>query len=140
MNHYSGFTSVNGYLVERRSIRHMYNAMKAIFPFIHSVLSLTVSNPRGEQIPIFSQDDFTNVTDTPNMEEELSKRERAVLEFFIAQIRLRSQKTMGYWAMVPPLAAHGRGYMKNLPSHPLHGVGCDMTTMMWHRLSFEPDV
>ena len=104
----------------------------AIFPVIHSVLLLTVSNPRGEQIPIFSPDDFTNVTDvtdTPNMEEELSKRERAVLEFFIAQIRLRSQKTMGCWALVPPLAAHGRAHMKNLPSHPLHGVGCDMTTI-----------
>ena len=48
--HYSGFTSMNGYLVESVCIRQMYYSMKQIFPFIHPVVSLIVSNPRGEQI------------------------------------------------------------------------------------------
>jgi hypothetical protein len=48
-SHYSGFTSTNGYLIERWSMQKMYVEMRAIFPFIHLVLSMTVSNPRGEQ-------------------------------------------------------------------------------------------
>ena len=65
---------------------------------------------------------------------ELSRRERAVLEFFIAKIRLRSQRAMKYWAMVPTLCTHSRGYMKSLPNHPLHGVGCCMSTL-WSTLN-----
>jgi len=45
--HYSGFTLMNGYLVERVCIRQMYYSMKQIFPFIHSVVSSIASNPRG---------------------------------------------------------------------------------------------
>ena len=64
----------------------------------------------------------------------LSRRERAVLEFYIAKIRLRNQKTMKYWAMVPTLGTHSRGYMKTLPNHPVHGVGCSMVTL-WTTLN-----
>ena len=130
--------------------------MKHLFPFVHSVIAMTVSSPRsrGEQVDLSSFldvdvddnaddvpfDDVTahtnTVEDDPDIDVEvehehevLTKRERAILEFFIAKLRLRSRKQMRYWAMVPPLAAHGRGHMKNLPCHPLHGVGCDMVTM-----------
>ncbi len=137
VGHYYGFTSMNGYLVERLCIRQMYYSMKEIFPFIHSVVSLIVSNPQGEQISIFSENGIAGASGdnvVPKSDEELSKKEQGVLEFFIALIQLQSQKKMVYWAMVPPLAAHSRGHMKNTPSHPLHGVGCDMITM-WLRLN-----
>ena len=141
VGHYSGFTSMNGYLVERVCIRQMYYTMKQILPFIHSVVSLIVTNPRGEQISIFSEDGIADGIAgasgdgvVPECDDELSKKERGVLEFFITLIRLRSQKKMVYWAMVPPLAAHSRGHMKNTASHPLHGVGCDMITT-WLRLN-----
>ena len=41
---------------------------------------------------------------------------------------------MKYWAMVPTLGTHSRGYMKTLPNHPLHGVGCTMATL-WSTLN-----
>ncbi len=44
--------------------------------------------------------------------ELLTKRERAVLEFFIAKIRVRSRKKMRFWAMVAPLGNHGRGHQR----------------------------
>ena len=64
---------------------------------------------------------------------DLSKRERAILEFFIAKIRLSSQKQMRWWAMIPPIAAYSRGHMHNPPNHPLHGAGCNEITM-WSSL------
>ena len=174
---YSGYSYVGGYLVERRQIRYMYDSLVRIFPVIHSIMSLTVSHPRGEQIDIFAStnesknendpglcdgeelyeetDDnppidgegetsYEETDDNPPIDGEgetsfesvrtttdLTKRERAVLEFFIAQIRLRSQRTMRYWAMVPPLANFSRGLLKH-PYHPLHGSGCSVLTLWGH--------
>ena len=34
----------------------------------------------------------------------LGRKERAVMEFFFAMLRLRSQKNLGYWSIVAPLA------------------------------------
>ena len=48
VNQYSGYSRIGGYLVERRLIRHMYNSFVGNFPIIHSVMSVTVSNPRGK--------------------------------------------------------------------------------------------
>jgi hypothetical protein len=64
---------------------------------------------------------------------KLLKRERAVLEFYIGKIRLRSQKTMGHWAMESTLAAHSRGHAKSLPSSPIH-FGCE-PKCMWNQLN-----
>ena len=138
-SHYSGFTSNNGYLVERRLIRKMYVEMKTLFPFIHSVISMTVCNPRGERIQLFepvpSLSPGSDATAIPDPDVDLSKRERAVLEFFTAQIRLRSQKAMVQWAMVPPLASHSWGSnVRNPTNHPLQGAGCHIETV-WHRLN-----
>ncbi len=162
---YSAYSYVGGYLVERRQIRHMYNSLVRIFPVIHSIMSLTVSHPRGKQIDIFAspiadesnnegnyndrglcdgEELYDNKNDNPPVDCEgdtssdsvqttvdLTKRERAVLEFFIAQIRLRSQRTMRHWAMVPPLANFSRGLLKH-PYHPLHGSGCSIVTLWGH--------
>ena len=49
--------------------------MKQIFPFIHSVVSLIVSRPGGEQIPIFSPDDSSGDAVAPDLDEQLSKNE-----------------------------------------------------------------
>ncbi len=53
---------------------------------------------------------------------------------FNAKIQVRSQKTMKYWAMIPPLASHSRGHMHNPPCHPLHGAGCSSKTL-WKTLN-----
>jgi hypothetical protein len=41
---------------------------------------------------------------------------------------------MKYWAMIPTLGTLSRGYMKTLPNHPLHGVGCSTATL-WSTLN-----
>jgi hypothetical protein len=151
---YSGFHFVDTYLVDRRCIRQMYTEMMRIFPFVHAVIAMTVSNPRSETVNVFDRDTLqteegdsegalqTEEGDSEGAEHvshlnddfELSRHERAVLEFFIAKIRLRSQRAMKYCAMVPTLGTHSRGYMKSLPNHPLHGVGCCMSTL-WSTLN-----
>jgi hypothetical protein len=46
VDHHSGFHFQGGYLVDRQCILwQMRSAMKSMFPFVHSVISLTVSNP-----------------------------------------------------------------------------------------------
>jgi hypothetical protein len=41
---------------------------------------------------------------------------------------------MKYWAIILPLGTCSQGYMKNIPSHPLHGAGCSMLTA-WDTLN-----
>jgi hypothetical protein len=41
-HHHSGFVVVHGFLIEQRSIRAMYELFVDLFPFIHSVIALTV--------------------------------------------------------------------------------------------------
>jgi hypothetical protein len=101
------------------------------------------SSPQGEQICLSSQFDndaggekhelYSN-KDSSAGDNDLTKHQQAVLDFFIATIRLHSQKKMKYRAMIPPLGAHSQGYMKNLPSHPLHGAGYSMLTV-WDTLN-----
>jgi hypothetical protein len=123
----------------------MYESFVELFLFIHSVIALTVllSSPQGEQVCLSSKFDtvaggeeheLDKNKDSSAGDNDLTKHHRAVLEFFIAKIRLHSQKKMKYWAMIPPLGTHSRGYMKNTPSHPLHGAGCSMLTV-WDTLN-----
>lgn len=126
---YYNFVAGEGCLLDRKQILDMYDLMKELFPFVHSVIALTVSSPhsRGEKVDLsfffdvnvednadtihvgdvdnFTDDAYTNI-EVEHEHEVLTKRERAILEFFIAKLRLRSQKRMRFWAMVPPLANH----------------------------------
>ena len=61
----------------------------------------------------------------------LGKKERAIMEFFLAMLRLCSQKTLVYWSIVAPLAHYVRGQSMRLPKHPLYGSG----TNIHHALS-----
>ncbi len=134
----------------------MYNVLKELFPFFHSVFALAVSLSRtqgnavalsrflcpavgiGDDL-VLCDDGYANNDDGLSSKEEdgknngdnkeLSKREHAMLEFFIAKIQVRSQKTMKYWSMIPPLASHSWGHMHNPPCHPLHGAGCSSKTL-----------
>jgi hypothetical protein len=72
--------------------------------------------------------------DIQHEHELLTKRERAILEFFIAKLRLRSRKKMRFWAMIPPLANNSMGHNKLPPDHPLHGSGCSLE-VVWRRLN-----
>jgi len=100
----------------------MYDSFVELFPFVYSVLAMTVSSPcpRGNQVGLSSffntgkaadldEGNADDVSDTEVTEDNLTAKQRAVLYFFIAKLRLRSQKQLKYWAMFAPLAAHGRG-------------------------------
>ena len=128
-------------------IRTMHDSFVELFPFVHSVLAMTVSSPRarGNQVGLSSffntgeADDLDegnadDVAETEVTEDNLMRKQCAVLDFFIAKLRLRIQKQLKYWAMVAPLAAHSRGHMKNPPNHPLHGGGCGLHTL-WNTLN-----
>ena len=118
----------------------MYSLMVKLFPLIHGVFAMIVSSrrshvgPGGEAITFDApnRDDDYSDDDEGYVDDGLTKRQRSVVEFFIAKLRLRSQKTMRYWALVPPLAGHSRGHTHNPPNHPLHGAGCGMRTMWGH--------
>ena len=114
----------------------MYNSLVDLFPCVHSVLAMTVSLPRarGNQVDVSSffnggnaeDDNVTNdetfeerKCDDEDMSDALSTKQRTILKFFIAKLRVRSQKNLKYWAMVSPLAAHSTGHIKNPPNHPL---------------------
>jgi hypothetical protein len=148
---YIGFSFFGKSLVERKHLRAMYNSMGDLFPFVHSVLAMTVSSPRarGNRVDVSSffddgnaEDD--NVTDDESSDElkcndedvsdALSKKQRAILEFFIAKLRVRSKKNLKYWLMISPFAAHSIGHIKNPPNHLLHGSGSSSLTL-WKTLN-----
>ncbi len=100
--HYNGFAPVGCYLVDRHSIKELFWYFIDKFPFIYSVLALTVSSPhsRGDCVELSSyfREDDDNSEDNDNDSkdvsgvdesgdyDELTKKERAILEFFIAQL------------------------------------------------------
>ncbi len=150
---YGGFVSVGGHLLERKSIVDMYSSMVLLFPFVHSVFALVVStsSTQGKRVGlsqflsssqatdmiVYSDDpvddssdlDLLDLDDKGGDSDTLTKRQRAILEFFVAKMRFRSQKKIKHWALISPLASYSHGHMANPPSHPLHGAGCCMKTM-----------
>ncbi len=57
---YKDFTVVNDYLVERKDILAMYQSLVDLFPFIHSVLALTVSHKRYDLVQLSTMIDRTS--------------------------------------------------------------------------------
>ena len=136
---YKGFTVVNGYLVERKDLLVMYQSLVDQFLFIHLVLALTVSHSQYNSVQlssIITQSDGASdgASDNDVDDDQLSKHQRAILEFFIAKLRLCSQKNMKHWVMVMPLSCHSYGNVSYPPSHPLHGSGCSRH-MLWKSLN-----
>jgi hypothetical protein len=118
---YSGFSTVSEYLVDRSQIQEMYESLMSMFPFVHLVLTLTVLALQGEQVGfswvLSVDDDRTNDSKrddccnrgwlfvmegtedesaTSDVTVDLGHRERAVLEFFIAKIRICSRQKLRY--------------------------------------------
>ena len=77
------------------------------------------------------KDPKTNLS--PVMRQLILVTERAVLEFFIAKIRICSRRKLRYWAIVPPLGSHSHGHLRNASSHQLHRAGC-LPTLIWRTL------
>jgi hypothetical protein len=73
--------------------------------------------------------EWLHLDDKRDDSDKLTKCQRAILEFFVAKMRFRSQKKMKHLALISPLASYSHGHMANPPSHPLHGTGCCMKTM-----------
>jgi hypothetical protein len=157
---YGGFVSVGGYLLERKSIADMYSSMVLLFPFVHSVFALVVSTSgtRGERVglsqflssshgtdmivdsddPVDDSSDFEllDLDDNGGDSDKLTKHQRAILEFFIAKMRFRSQKKMKHWVLISPVASYSHGHIANPPSHRLHDAGCCMRTVRLSLIRF----
>ena len=71
---YIGFSVVGDYLVERKYLRTMYNSLIDLFPFVHSVLAMTVSLPRarGNRVDVSSFFDGGNAKDDNVTNDETS--------------------------------------------------------------------
>ena len=155
--HYSKFTLLRDYIVNRSDFLALYNKFVVLFPHIHAVLALTVSSPRsqGACVALSASFDGTTYGDHNSIDNEalgesdsgkdadydnnddgddsnagveteeyiLGKKERAILEYFLAMIRLRSQKKSGWWSIVAPLAHYAKGHSMKIQRHPLHGSG-----------------
>jgi len=57
---------------------------------------------------------------------ELTRKERGILDFFMAMIGLRSRKRLGWWSMIKPMADYSRGHLGKTPSHALFGCGSSL--------------
>ena len=69
---------------------------------------------------ITSRDDASDgASDDDVDDDQLSKRQQMILGFFIAKLRLRSQKNMKHWLMVFPLSCHSYGNVSSA-THTLH--------------------
>jgi hypothetical protein len=64
IKHYTSFTQIDGYLVERTDIRLMYDTMVEIFPFVHSVLLTAMTRP-GTVTSVLTSE-FAILGDTEN--------------------------------------------------------------------------
>lgn len=46
---YTDFVCIEGYLLDHKQILEMYDLMKQLFPFVHSVIVMTVSSTRSQR-------------------------------------------------------------------------------------------
>ena len=110
---YIGFSAFGDYLVERKYLRTMNNSLVDLFPFVHLVLAENVLLPRacGNQVDLSSffdesdveDDDATNdetskdrTCDDEKISGNLSTKQRSILDFVVAKLRVRSQKNLKY--------------------------------------------
>jgi hypothetical protein len=96
--------------------------MKSKFPFTHLLISQIVSS-RDSAIALnelFSDQmsdavpDPSTINETMEMadeEETIELRERCILEYFIALLRVKSRRQLRYWSMLVPLEFHSKGFM-----------------------------
>ena len=64
---------------------------------------------------------------------QLHRKENVCFQYFLALIRLRSQKQLPHWSMLSPLGHHCKGYLQPGHKNPLIGAGCNIKTA-WHKL------
>ena len=96
---YIGFSVVGDYLVERKYLRTMYNSLIDLFPFVHSVLAMTVSLPRarGNRVDVSSFFDGGNAKDDNVTNDETSEEQKCNDEDMSDAL-----STKQWWATRPP--------------------------------------
>ena len=124
MEIYTQFSQMKDFLLPVDVVARMYRRFRAGFPQTHAVMATIVSTSR-ERVELANQfADYSNEADgSINLDSDsshngssdesrlsLQKRERAILEYFMALIRLKSQKRLRYWSMVTPLAYFSQGF------------------------------
>ena len=81
------------------------------------------------------EDDLESDGDSDSEDDDtLTKRQHAIIEFFIAKLRLCSQKNMRHWALAMPLTCHSHSHVALPPSHPLHGASWSWN-VLWNTLN-----
>jgi len=136
---YKGFTVLNDYFVERKDVKIMYELLVDLFPFVHLVLALTASHSRYGAVKLSLllslEDDLESDSDSDSEDDNtLTKRQHAIIEFFIAKLHLCSQKNMRHWELVMPLTCHSHSHGASPPSHPLHGASWSWN-VLWNTLN-----
>jgi hypothetical protein len=134
--HYSSFTATPDTLLYPTEIPRLYECMKSQFPFTHVLISQIVST---RESAIVLSDLFTDPSSInepmqkTDEEEPIELRERCILEYFIALLRVKSQRQLRYWAMLVPLAFHSKGFMQPGKKSYTNAHHCTLKTA-WHNL------
>ena len=121
---YSSFALMKDFVIPRAMISKMYEDFKESFPHVHSIMAIIVSSSRhcielangfsdpsidvpDEVVSSEDEQDSEDANNGTNEEDasaiELHRLERAILEYFLSLIRLKSQKQLPYWSMLNPL-------------------------------------
>ena len=112
---YSQFTRLKENLMPAATISQQYQRFKSSFPLVHSMFTIMVSTNRKSV-------DFTTALDTDlepqdaksvdvTEEQQHKNLQRTILEYFLAFIRLKSQKQLRWWSMLSPLGHYSKGFM-----------------------------
>ena len=141
---YQTFTHASEFLLPREKIAQFYDDFKKAFPSCHDLMAFIISsdsyrvelanNFDGSDVPSQSGITETDVNDDDNVEldqdahELLHNRERAILEYFLAMIRLKNQKKLKYWSMLSPLGHHCKGFMQPGTKSHLNSASCTLRT------------
>jgi len=133
---YSTFTYISEKLLSDDEIEEMYTRFKTEFPSMHSILAVTVSSRYDAvllAIPLVkNENEKDTVDETNDIDEgesnELSRSERATLEYFLAMIRIRSQKQLKHWSMLSPLAHHCKGFRQPGQKSMHNAAACTLKT------------
>ena len=128
---YSTFTYLSEKLLSDDEIEEMYIRFKNEFPSMHNILAVTVSSRYDTvhlALPLVNKD----IEETNDIDEgernELSRSERATLEYFLAMIRIRSQKQLKHWSMLSPLGHHCRGFLQPGQKSQHNAASCTLKT------------
>jgi hypothetical protein len=138
--HYSSFTPTPDSLLYPSEIPRLYEYMKQHFPFTHLLVSLIISSKDSaialNDMFVNESTDCVDINELPpetEDEDPIPLKERCILEYFIALLRVKNQKDLRYWSMLVPLAFHSKGFLQPGRKSFLNAHQCALRTA-WRNL------